>query len=97
MEHGRPVPVKKEFAAVWQWLSQGAKPQHLTSTGGQDFAAVAHIPRKGYHSGQKAIIIKDAATGQLDAYIYECCWGRGENCSGVRIGQYVQPLDDAHQ
>ena len=94
MGHIRPVAVKKRFDQIWQWLQAGG-PQRLISTGGQAFTAAAHIPGKGYHIGQKAIVIKDAATGQLDAYIYECCWGWGENHSGVRIGQYVKALDNA--
>ena len=94
MGHERRVAVNERFADIWQWLRAGG-PQRVTSTGGQDFTASAHIPRKGYHIGQKAIVIKDAATGQIDAYIYECCWGRGENDSGTWIGQYVEPLDNA--
>jgi len=95
MEHRRLVPVEKEFAAISQWLTEGGGRPYLTSTGGQRFTAVAHIATKGHHPGERVIVIRDAATGRRDAYIYECCWGWGENHSGVRIGQYVKALDNA--
>ncbi len=95
MGHIRPVPVKKEFAAIWQWLRRGGERQHLTSTGGQRFAAVAHIATKGHHPGEKVIVIRDAVTGRRDAGIFECCWGWGQTHSGTWIDQYVEPLDNA--
>jgi len=97
MGHERPVPVEKEFAAIWQWLNEGGGRPYLTSTGGQRFTAVAHIATKGHQPGEKVIVIRDAVTGRRDAGIYECCWGWGQSHGGTRIGQYVRPLDDAHR
>ena len=93
MGHIRPVPVKKGFADIWQWL-QAAGQVSLTSTGGKAFTAIALVTEKGDHAGEKAIVV-DAPPGQSSAYIYECCWGWGQNHSGVRIGQFVKPLDNA--
>jgi len=53
------------------------------------------VTLEGNYTEEKVIVIKDAATRRPDAYIYSCCWGWGESHSGVRIGQYVQPLDRA--
>ena len=94
MGHEGSVAVNKRFADIWQWL-RPVGPPPLMSTGWQDFTAAAHIATKGYHPGEKVIVISDAATGRRDAYIYECCWGRKKNDAGTRIGQYVEPLDKA--
>ena len=93
MEHKRRVAVNKRFADIWHWL-QAAGQVPLTSTGGKAFTAIARVTEKGDRVGEKAIVV-DAPPGQSSAYIYECCWGWGQNHSGVRIGQFVKPLDNA--
>ncbi len=64
----------------------------LSSTAGTPFRALAHVNREG----RKCIVVpsKDATNLTGASYIYKEDWGCQTSESGVRIGQWIKPLND---
>ena len=55
------------------------------------FVASERTSSKGSHVGEPCVM---AVSPGGAAPIYRCCWEHSTNCSGTRIGQYCEALDD---